>query len=189
LRDKDWQSIVVGKQPVVYAFDMAVFEAAPKQLEDEENPLIERRLQLTADIEIVAAGQPTVALNTDPAVGEQVKAAITLDRLSLQPWGPNDSQKYNIRGSFFVKPRPVDIAFEVFLRRGEEEVPCSSMSVEKSKETAYGLGWVKLPESFVGKKVDVVLRPSIDVASKSVDCFEIWGEEVIFADVLVERKE
>ena len=62
------------------------------------------------------------------------------------------------------------------------------MNVSKSTETAYSLGWIEIPETFVGQKVDVILRPSTDVANKSVDCFEIWGEEIVFEDVLVEQK-
>ena len=42
-----------------------------------------------------------------------------------------------------------------------------------------------IPVDLSGKRIDVILRPAPDEAERPVDCFKIWGAEVVFKDVLV----
>ena len=61
-------------------------------------------------------------------------------------------------------------------------------SLAAGKQTAFQLGG-EVPEDWVGREVDVILRPSLDSAVHTVDCFDIWGKETVFENVTIEIAE
>lgn len=63
----------------------------------------------------------------------------------------------------------------------------AGMSVPAGKQT-YDSSSGQFPDYLVGQKVDIILRPSLDVGVYTVDCFDIWGDEIICPDVMLEEK-
>lgn len=203
--DEHWDKIKPGKHDIIAEVEVSLTEGHGQQV-----VLASRRMTLSRPAVFLESGKATVTTITDPGYRDQVKDAITIKRLRCYQWS-NQQEKYhldlniNFEDRMFPIPRTkevwtsgnvtetsqqlqtIDLAFEVVLRHGDKE---------------YGIGWTTVPgnsgmsttigsehgSDLVGEKVDVILRPSVMRAETSIDCFEIWGGEIVFEGVPVEPK-
>jgi hypothetical protein len=100
---------------------------------------------------------------------------------------PTSSEKYFARVVLAVQPRPIDNIFTIVLRDGESEYDAGSHAhVIKAEEGNDLISMASIAADLSGKRIDVILRPAPDEAERSIDLFEIWGEEIVFEDVLVQ---
>ena len=136
--------------------------------------------------ESVSSGQSTVTINTDPELKAAVESAITLERVETGPISiPNDSNEFFANIILGFKPRPIDTAFTIVLKDGENEYDAGSVAFSAAERNGLNTWRPRISADLSGKRIDVILRPAPAAAEASIDCFEIWGEEVIFKDVLV----
>src|SRR5439155_1857493 len=82
---------------------------------------------------------------------------------------------------------PADLAFDVYVRTNGRDWRIGSVSFAAGErdhsfiaDTVAQMSWLS------AERVDVVLRPSLDVAVRTVDRSVIWGEEVTLPNVPVE---
>jgi hypothetical protein len=85
---------------------------------------------------------------------------------------------------------PVNVAFEVSLRRGEGELKLKQGWIACDKDGyKFALLHSDDIEALGGGTVDVVLRASGVAARRTMDLFEIWDGELVFKDVPVQPNE
>jgi len=82
--------------------------------------------------------------------------------------------------------RPIATAFRVILRHGKNEHEIGTVTLAPQKKTFHTISSI-IGTELIGKRVDVILRPDLASAETSTDIFEIWGEEIVFRDVVVSR--
>lgn len=87
------------------------------------------------------------------------------------------------QGRIDVGAAAIDCAFRVFFRAGGREWPAGEVW---SRRTVNPQGFDAMLEGFEGSTIDIVLRPSRDIAARTIDLFRICGEEIVLEDVPVE---
>ena len=80
--------------------------------------------------------------------------------------------------------RPIATAFRVILRHGKNEYEIGTVTLAAQKKTFHTISSI-IGTELIGKRVDVILRPDLASAETSTDIFEIWGEEIVFRDVVI----
>ena len=94
--------------------------------------------------------------------------------------------RYDLDIQFEFKKLPVDITYDiVIVHKGKEQV-ITGGAVPANSSTHW-VHHTTYASKLLGEKIDVILRPSVERAEQSVDCFDIWGEEIVFKDVIVEQ--
>lgn len=186
LSSQQWNAIKPGQHTVRYSADLVLYENGQYYRARKRLPaLATGQIELETRVEFLDRHESSVTTVNDPAVRQQVENAINIYLLES---GLNSSGLHALRLCFHVGERPVDIAFKAYLRHNgtEYELPPvaldSGRSGNKCIETELGV-------DLRNQKVDVIFRPSPKAAEKTIDCFEIWGEEIIFKDVIVEQDE
>jgi hypothetical protein len=99
---------------------------------------------------------------------------------------PTTSNKFYAKVILAFKPRPIDTAFTIVLKDGENEYNAGSFAMTAEDESRSLNSMGSIPVDLSGKRIDVILRPAPDEAERSIDLFEIWGNEIVFEDVLVQ---
>jgi hypothetical protein len=152
-------------------------------------PLGRTTVQRTVTFEWLPPGVPSVTVNTEPAHRQAVIDAIAVDRIRLQGYGSDKPGMQPIDIQLKIDPRPVDVAFKLYARLDGVELSddFSSLTVAANNQTRYHMSG-EVPDDWLGKKVDLILRPSLDNAQRTIDCFEIWGEEIVIPDVALPEK-
>jgi hypothetical protein len=180
-----WETIKPGKQTITFEAELAVLESSGPEAIEREDVFASRKVTFETETTFLPAGQSTVNTNVDPAMKAAVDRAITISRIETGPMSrPNTSNKFYAKVILAFKPRPIDTAFAIVLKDGEKEYRAGSVTMTAEEETGFN-SMASIPADLSGKRIEVILRPDPEVAEKSIDCFEIWGEEVVFKDVLV----
>jgi serine/threonine protein kinase len=183
--EKTWDSIKPGRQTVTYKLQLAILESPAHGEEVQPNVFASREVTFETETTFLPRGQTTVNINTDPLMKDDVDRSITIKRIetSLDENTATDN-KYYCNIILNIEPRPIDIAFEIILKDGDNEY--TSGSVTTPADSDNGLNSVAyIAADLSGKRIDVIFRPAPDIAEDTVDLFEIWGEEIVIKDVLV----
>ena len=85
-------------------------------------------------------------------------------------------------------PLPIAIAFDVFIRAGEQELKLGTISLPKKEQMGFGVGQQIVKKLGRPKELTVILRTSDHAARRSVDLYEIWDGELVFKDFPVQDK-
>lgn len=186
MTEKDWQQVPPGVHKVRFEVDTAIWEDHA-HYSSNSAPLAENKVVLTQDVEFLPLGRTTAKLNTDPALRQQVEAAVTFKQAKMRQYTYHKNRgEYRLDVRIAFAPRPVDLAVEVWARHNGEETKLTTLSLAAADETTWQLGGI-FKKDLGGEVIDLILRPSLEVAERSVDCFEIWGEEIEFKNVTVEK--
>lgn len=191
LKPEEVAKLKPGAQKITHTVNYKVYPNWEASRDDENAVLAEKTITLEAETEFANLNEPTARLIHDPQYEQAVRDTVKLRGVKFQK--PSDNSYYAKKNQREVEvrvafsPRPLDAAFEVIILHNDKEYKLSSISSPASGQTNWHThGGV--PEHLVGQTVDLILRPSLDVAVRTVDCFDIWGEEIIFPDVLLEEK-
>jgi len=184
--EPQWANIRPGKQKVTHEVELAILEASGRGVLQPTDVFASRQVKFETESTFLPAGQSTVKLNTDPSLKATVEDAVQLRRVVVGPVSvPNTTNQFYV--SYFIDfdPRPVDCAFTIVLKHGANEYEVGSIAMAAAMDTGYH-GYESFTADLRGKRVDVILRPSPDYAESTIDCFEIWGEDIVFKDVQVQ---
>ena len=131
------------------------------------------------DVELPSP-QNAVRMVKDPAMADRLRASMRPDEFQYNIWDPG-----SIFGMVKVEDLPTNIAFDVFCRYGGNEYPLGQIALAAG---ASGV-WPRC-DSQLGKRlpkppptIDIILRPSADAAHKTLDLYQIWDGELVFANV------
>ena len=187
LTEQQWQPIKPGKQKITFDVELAILESVGPEASEGLDVFASRKATFETEATFLPAGQSTVNVNVDPAMKDEVDRAITIKRVETGPMSqPTTNAKYFARVVLAVQPRPIDNIFTIVLRDGKTEYDAGSHAhVIKAEEGNDLISMASIAADLSGKRIDVILRPAPDEAERSIDLFEIWGEEIVFEDVLV----
>ncbi len=138
-----------------------------------------------AQTSVVAVDDPTasVVFLHDDAVRDRVGKAVSVRDLEFRRGQGNEIV---VGGSFAAENLPVPVAFDVFLRSGDQEWYLTSPAATPEDRTMYSGFWGHLFNFNANlRQVDVVMRPSAGAARDTIDIKKIWGEEVVIKDVAI----
>jgi serine/threonine-protein kinase len=180
-----WESIKPGRQTITYESELAILESAAPENKERQDVFASRKVTFETETTFLPRGQTTVNINTDPSMKADVDRSITIKRIKTGPAvNPKTDNKYYSNVMLDITPRPIDIAFEIILKDGDNEY--TSGSVTSTSDDKDGLNSMAyIPSDLSGKRIDVIFRPAPEIAEDTVDLFEIWGEEIVFKNVLV----
>ena len=183
--DALWEEIQPGKQIVSYQVELAILEAGGDEPIADRDVFASRSVTHETETTFLPRGQTTVTVNVDPTMKDEVDSAFKLTHLKVEPMSaPYTDKKYHASVMLDIGKRPIDTAFDIVLKDGEKEYKVGSVETKADSETHFSSGADCLVD-LSGKEVDLILRPSPQAAEDSIDLFEIWGEEIVFKDVLV----
>jgi len=180
LTPEEWARIPDGPQEaqITLAFTVREYQSNP-----DRGPVItEQSVNLTSPWEVVGADEPTVTLTTAPEHREGVRDS--LKNIELTRRKQADGTPY-LEGMFRLSQPPVDLAFDVVLRSGSREWEQGTVSIVAGGNTNYSTHGEDVPDADA-TMVDVIFVPSEEVARRSVDLTNIWGETVVIPDVPIQ---
>jgi hypothetical protein len=184
--EEQWATIKPGKHKITREFELSILGGPGPEGAKRTEVFASRRVSFETETTFLPPGQSTVNINTDPALKAAVEDAITIVRVETGPKPrPTTSDMFYANIILDLKPRPIDTAFTIVLKHGEKEYDAGSVAMQAAQKSGFDtMG--NIPVDLSGKRIDLILRPAPDEAEKSVDLFEIWGEEIVFNDVLVQ---
>lgn len=163
----------VGKHRLHVRFDLdAAYRSSPfLKTNGPTNHNLTR--ELIADFEVVPGHAPIATVGAPSA--DVLKA--------LMSFQLSKGDKYlSIDGS--CKGPPVDLAFDIYLRTGNQETLVSNIFWQKNSSPSFSGGTDRHPKNLPAK-VDIILRSSEDVARRTIHSTQIWKGEIVFKDVPV----
>lgn len=180
-----WESIMPGRQTITYESELAILESAAPENKERQDVFASRKVTFETETTFLPRGQTTVNINTDPSMKVDVDRSITIKRIKTGPAvNPKTENKYYSNVILDITPRPIDIAFTLILKDGDNEYTSGSVtSTADGNERLNSMAYI--PADLNGKRIDLIFRPAPDIAENTVNLFEIWGEEIVFKDVMV----
>ncbi len=144
---------------------------------------VEQKTQVT----VVDRLTEVVRAVTDERLADGVRAAIVVKPLR---WDDNHNS-VDIGGSIAVRRPPVDLAFEILLRAGGQEMRVGYLTAVKGGgiEEIDTQPWWPGPSLAESDRVDIILRPSLSVAERSLNVTELWYQEIVIENVPLESSE
>lgn len=171
------QPLEPGEYPIKYELGLKVSVGFA-----QDAPVVhEWDVEFADKVQIVDANAQTVTLVRDPSLQQQVKAALSVRSFRIRN-GDRSSPSLVVD----VNNSPVDVAFEVFIDDGQQDVwSMGSIYVKKNIKHGWHVSKGENPIFELPATVDLIFKPSVESAKSSVDIFKIWGEEVVVEDVPV----
>ena len=149
-------------------------------------------------IQLVGEGQePVETVHPAPDVKERMERLLTPSQVMI--W--NGGMSNQAMQQFNVGDPPVPGAFDVYWRVGDSEWKMGSFSTGLSgggDDDEPMINWGSAGEQrsvshqappFKGSKVDIILRPSVEAALRTTDVSSIYGDEIVYKDVQVQRQD
>jgi hypothetical protein len=185
---QQWATIKPGKHKITREVELSFLEDPGPEGAKVTDVFASRKVTFETETTFLPPGQSTVNINSDPALKAAVEGAITVFRIETGPMSrPTTSDKFYAKVILDGNPRPIDTVFTIVLKDGENEYRAGSTAMQAADGSGLN-SMASIPVDLSGKRIDVILRPDPDEAEASIDCFEIWGEEIVFKDVLVRPK-
>lgn len=191
LKPEQLKQFQPGSAEVELILNVAIKQYLNGRPNDE--PILEKQVHLKAATQFVPADQPTATIMSEAGMTDEldatVRAAIKLKSLShrQREWHRKQG-KTGLSTKFAITTPSADIAFAVYARLDGVEKKLSSITIPAGNTTDYHTGGA-VPDTWEGEQVDIILRPSLDAAVNSVDCFKIWGGEIVFENMKIEPRE
>jgi len=172
-----------GPQTAKLTVQADIFDAAGGPIpQTGGTPLARKQVAMTASWLLQETGKPTVRINNDPALRKRIEQG-----LHLGSWtgGGGHGNRHLVGGVTWKSwdPPPVALVFDLFLRaHGTEwKLNPTALCIKGMGGTILGTYGPPLDEA----KVDFILRPNPAEAAKTLDVFEIWGQEMVFRNVAI----
>ncbi|MEM7560083.1 MAG: hypothetical protein AAF394_13265, partial [Planctomycetota bacterium] len=180
-----WEKVKPGRQTVSYEVELAILPRGGSVPLAQREVFASKRVTFETEATFLPAGQSTVHTNVDPAMRKEVEQAIKFLAIETGPMEhPTANKKFYAKIILYFARRPIDTAFTMWLKDGEKEYEAGSIELAAAAETSVN-SMASIPVDLRGKRIDLILRPSTIDAERSFDISEIWGEEIVFKDVLV----
>ena len=176
----DLEVDVPGKHSVVVTVPVRIY--AGKFNRPEESRLCyEEQVALEADFELLATEPPDYLTPIrNPELAAKLKAAIVVESIT-----PPTKMNSNCKLKFRLSNLPVNVAFDVLARMGDQERHLTSMKLPKGTSTRFSTGFAApLPS----EPFDLVLRSNEALARTTVDMFEFWEGELVYEDANIEKR-
>jgi hypothetical protein len=153
----------------------------------------ERKVALTAPVDLVSQERDTVTLVDVPAVRAAAAASVRVVRQpAFGPYGEWDVRMEKggaASVTFAAIDPPIGLAYETFLKAGASEFPLGQVTFRPglspngpvTRHLRADVG-AAFPQD---ARIDVVLRPSPAAARGTVDLIRISGGEIVFHDRIV----
>lgn len=153
-------------------------------IQERLGPLAEWTSDISIPVTVVAQDEETVEVIGDAEQAPRVRAAMNVGRI----WLDRDAHWIDLPWAARANSLPIDFAFNVGLRHGDECVTIGELTVVRGRPNYRTVGGNGFVQRLLGgqRTADLVLRPSTDVAKCTVDIFRLWGRELAFEDVPVE---
>ena len=166
VKDGATVKLTVGTHTVKWPVEMGVFDRAPKDFVDEAGLIGREKREFQASFEIVEG--PTVKLSSKEELAGAMGGAFGVSVVDMRSWYLQAT-----------KP-PADVAFDVFMREGQHEAKVGRIvcAMGNRQPTSLSVG-----EEWLGRRCEVVLRPSVEAAEGTVEMTQIWGKEVVIKEV------
>lgn len=150
-------------------------------------PLAEWTVEQQTQVTVVDRFTEVVSAVTDERLADGVRAAIVVKPLR---WDDNHNS-VDIGGSITVRRPPVDLAFKILLRAGGQEMRVGYLTAVKGGgiEEIDTQPWWPGPSLAGSDRVDIILRPSLSVAERSLNVTELWYQEIVIENVPLESSE
>ena len=118
-----WEIIKPGKQKITFEVELAILESVGPEGRVGKDVFATRKVTFETETTFLPAGQSTVNINVDPAMKAEVERAISIWRVETGPKPrPTTGDKYFAKVILaFKEPRPIDTAFTIVLKDGENE--------------------------------------------------------------------
>ena len=141
------------------------------------------KIELEAKWELVPADRPTVRVTADLGHREAVEAALKMYGVEYSV-GPQ--QPGRMTGYLDGNRPPVLLCYDAYVRVGFSRLPFGPVLLSPQGQGGrFPMATVVPGPPMEATTVDVVLEPSAERATRTVDVFEIWGEPVVFKGVKV----
>lgn len=200
-----WQDIKPGKHVIACSIDVELMEYDPPVFRQPVS-ITRRTVELASTATFLPRGQSSVKVIREPAIRQAVRDDIQLERARIVQWSfQKGTDHFQFEADFKLTPdtyplaspprdasihehevpvQPIDFAFDLYVRHGGFERNAGVITVGNNQtETALiRLNLFDFNEH--GNRVDVVFRPRPKLAESTLDCVEVWGEEIVFEDVL-----
>jgi hypothetical protein len=136
---------------------------------------------LHAPFTVYAALPPSdqVTLQNRPDLAEPLKDCIDLEVAF------NQNNFHFFSGQIRYMNIPCDTAFDVLAGYNGKEFPLGWIYTRKGERVTTGFWTHDSTIPPPPATIDVIFRPDPAVARKSVDCFNIWGDQLVYHDVPV----
>lgn len=152
-------------------------------IQERLGPLAEWTSDISIPVTVVPQDEETVEVIGDTDLAPHVFAAMNVGRV----WLDRDTHWIELPWAASANLLPIDFAFNVGLRHGGECATIGELTVVRGRpnyRTVGGNGFVQW--LLAGERTaDLVLRPSTDVAERTVDISRMWGGELAFENVPV----
>jgi hypothetical protein len=140
--------------------------------------LASKQQPVSAQFDVLPRGTKVEWTAVDPKLRQRVRDSVTVD---MQP--PR-SRRYAM---VHTRDCPANLLMRASWRRiaDGKEFPDEYSDVRGHPQGSMGFG-MNLPAALKpGDRVELVLRPNIDAAKRSIDTSPIWGEEIVIGDLIV----
>ncbi len=154
----------------------------PGQKERWLKPLATWQATEKRKVTVVGKGEDVAQLVTDPAKDPVTTGAVRLPRIVVKkaPQGVSMQVKWDLRQG------AVDVLMSVAMRVNGKEERMGMISIHDNHFSSMSdLTLKSLPAEV--KVADVILRPNPELATQLVDVEKIWGKEIVFEQVPLER--
>ena len=161
-------------------------------LTSEINPQFrtEKRLELERMVTILSSDAPLYRTLHDPSLFKRIRDSVRISNVSDE-YGSLSSMKRPsgdviVMGGIQIIRPPVGVAFEIWVRApGRGEFKCLEALSTTLGQNSEDWGISFNSPAPAPQFIDVILWPSLDVAQRSKDVNEYWGDEVVIANVPV----
>lgn len=178
LQEDQWERVPVGAATFTQRVALEVRDShgsGSKLLASKE----ETRVRT---FKVMPADHQPVRFTNDPSLAQQVKQS-----LSAQPLRVRKSYRdgLELMARISLNEPPVDVAFKVTAKVGDQSWEIGSVKCRAGKSTTYHTSGHGIM-GFAADQADLILTPSLEEAARTVDQVKIWGEPVTLKDVKVD---
>jgi len=185
-----------GKHNLVFEVDMGLIdESRPFRRPDGNKPGQARlwpktrykwNTTVTIPFEVMEAGRPAVDLVTDETLDPMKKGQLSVTAKLFS----RSEKKSLLRLAIQGQGLPISIAADVVVKTAGREVHRCTFWVDPAGRHGYS-GFeddIDRPAPEV-KTIDVILTPSVEVAERDTFYDRIWGKEIVFRNVPLQRED
>jgi hypothetical protein len=175
-----------GKHTFRTRWSVTVFEgewdpqSGPTSTPDPASSAAAWTLDLAQDVEVLAEGSDVIERVKDDAMADAIRKCIKVRACEGIRSG------HEVRVWYTLEPTPMDVAFDVFARSGDQEWPSPNGATSETLDPWQAAGYVSVrgvPSEV--QRVDLVFRTSANAAMSTVKIRRVWDGEIVVPGVRV----
>jgi hypothetical protein len=188
--DPIFANLADGEHEAQVVMDIDIFNRQGPNPAITGRLLTKKQIVATAKWTLHPADAPTVRLNRDPTLREELQAGLRVRELEV--WPIAHKPGFQI-ANLTMDPSPgrrgvlsVGVAFDVFLSSGDREWKLDHpIHFGPARVNSTWFASDATIEGLTADTVDIILRPNPSYAATTLDLFEIWDEEIRIRNVSV----